>query len=87
MVSFLIVLSIRLDKTWESFSAFTPKLSTIIAISQLFLVGYTVRQRAHSIWTRIEGGQSKEEAEEASLSHFAIMSSITRRFLVRGAEG
>jgi len=33
LVSFLTVLSIRNDKTWETYTNFTPKLSAIIAIS------------------------------------------------------
>lgn len=36
LVSFLMVLSIRADHGWEDFSGFTPILSTIVTIAQLF---------------------------------------------------
>jgi hypothetical protein len=46
LVSFLTVLSIRDNKTWETYANFTPKLSAIIAVSQVFLVKHTVDKRA-----------------------------------------
>ncbi|KAI8648058.1 hypothetical protein LRP88_12664 [Fusarium phalaenopsidis] len=87
LVSFLMVLSIRNDNTWESYTNFTPKLSAIMAISRVFLVNYTVETRARYIQRRVEQGQTREEAEENSPGHFEIMSEMTRRFLVGGAEG
>jgi len=36
---------------------------------------------------RVEQGQTRGEAEEKSPGHFEIMSEMTRRFLVGGAEG
>ncbi|KAH7231629.1 uncharacterized protein BKA55DRAFT_712855, partial [Fusarium redolens] len=87
LVSFLTVLSIRDDKTWENYANFTPKLSAIMAISRVFLVKYTVDKRALYIQQRVEQGQTRQEAEEKSPGHFEIMSEMTRRFLVGGAEG
>ncbi|KAJ3453241.1 hypothetical protein MRS44_018896 [Fusarium solani] len=87
LVSFLMVLSIRNDNTWESYTNFTPKLSAVMAISRVFLVKYTVETRARYIQRRVEQGQTREEAEENSPGHFEIMSEMTRRFLVGGAEG
>ncbi|KAH6953729.1 hypothetical protein BKA56DRAFT_504585, partial [Ilyonectria sp. MPI-CAGE-AT-0026] len=49
LVSFLMVLSIRKDDTWETYSNFTPKLSAIMAISRLLLVKYVVDKRVKSI--------------------------------------
>ena len=37
LVSFIMVLSVRPDKTWETFVNLTPKLSAIMAISRLFI--------------------------------------------------
>ncbi|KAJ0127365.1 hypothetical protein HZ326_29530 [Fusarium oxysporum f. sp. albedinis] len=87
LVSFLTVLSIRDDKTWENYANFTPKLSAIMAISRVFLVKHTVDKRALYIQQRVEQGQTRQEAEEKSPGHFEIMSEMTRRFLVGGAEG
>ncbi|KAG7001869.1 ATP-dependent DNA helicase hus2/rqh1 [Fusarium oxysporum f. sp. conglutinans] len=87
LVSFLTVLSIRDDKTWETYANFTPKLSAIMAISRVFLVKHTVDKRDLYIKKRVEEGQSRQEAEEKSPGHFEIMSEMTRRFLVGGAEG
>ncbi|KAK2926802.1 hypothetical protein FoTM2_013672 [Fusarium oxysporum f. sp. vasinfectum] len=87
LVSFLTVLSIRDDKTWENYANFTPKLSAIMAISRVFLVKHTVDKRALYIKQRVEQGQTRQEAEEKSPGHFEIMSDMTRRFLVGGAEG
>ncbi|KAF4995459.1 hypothetical protein FDECE_12796 [Fusarium decemcellulare] len=87
LVSFLTVLAIRNDDTWETYTNFTPKLSAIMAISRVLLVKYTVDKRARYIQRRIEQGQSREEAEDGSPGHFEIMSDMTRRFLVGGAEG
>jgi superfamily II DNA helicase RecQ len=87
LVSFLTVLSIRDDKTWETYANFTPKLSAIMAISRVFLVKHTVDKRDLYIKKRIEQGQTRQEAEEKSPGHFEIMSEMTRRFLVGGAEG
>ena len=39
LISFLTILSLRADGTWESYLGFTPKLSAILAISRL-LTGY-----------------------------------------------
>jgi hypothetical protein len=58
-----------------------------MAISRVFLVKHTVDKRALYIKHRIEQGQTQQEAEEKSPSHFEIMSEMTRRFLVGGAEG
>ncbi|KAF4442495.1 hypothetical protein F53441_11726, partial [Fusarium austroafricanum] len=87
LVSFLTVLSIRDDKTWETFANFTPKLSAIMAISRVFLIKYTVDKRALYIQQRVDQGQARQEAEDKSPGHFEIMSEMTRRFLVGGAEG
>ncbi|KAH6957458.1 hypothetical protein DER45DRAFT_615391 [Fusarium avenaceum] len=87
LVSFLTVLSIRDDKTWETYTNFTPKLSAIMAISRVFLVKHTVDKRELYIKKRVEEGQARQEAKEKSLGHFEIMSEMTRRFLVGGAEG
>ncbi|EXK77360.1 hypothetical protein FOQG_17929 [Fusarium oxysporum f. sp. raphani 54005] len=87
LVSFLTVLSIRDNKTWENYANFTPKLSAIMAISRVFLVKYIVDKRALYIQQRVEQGQTRQEAKEKSLGHFEIMSEMTRRFLVGGAEG
>ncbi|RYC77864.1 hypothetical protein BFJ63_vAg19262, partial [Fusarium oxysporum f. sp. narcissi] len=87
LVSFLTVLSIRDDKTWENYANFTPKLSAIMAISRVFLVKHTVDKRALYIQQRVEQGQTRQEAEEKSPGHFEIMAEMTRRFLVGGAEG
>lgn len=87
LVSFLTVLSIRPDDTWEGYSNFTPKLSAIMAISRLLVVKYAVDQRAKLIQRKRQWGQSQEEAEESSPSHFELVSNITRRFMVGGGEG
>ncbi|KAL6412376.1 uncharacterized protein AUP68_03578, partial [Ilyonectria robusta] len=87
LISFLIVLSIRSNKTWEIYSNFTPKLSAIIAISRLLLVKYVIDQKVKSIQRKRERGQSKEDTEENSPSHFKLISKITRRFIVRGSQG
>ncbi|KAJ4138000.1 hypothetical protein NW754_001360 [Fusarium falciforme] len=87
LVSFLMVLSIQNDNTWESYTNFTPKLSAVMAISRVFLIKYTIETRARYIQRRVEQGQTREEAEENSPGHFEIMSEMTRRFLVGGAEG
>ncbi|RMI97528.1 hypothetical protein CDV36_016208 [Fusarium kuroshium] len=87
LVSFLMVLSIRNDGTWETYGNFTPKLSAIMAISRVLLVKHTVDKRAGYVQQRVEQGQTREEAEERSPGHFEIMSDMTRRFLVGGAEG
>lgn len=86
LVSFLTVLSIRDDKTWETYTNFTPKLSAIMAISRVFLVKHTINKRMSYIQRRVEQGQPRQEAEEKSPGHFEIMSEMTRRFLVGGAE-
>jgi hypothetical protein len=87
LVSFLTVLSIRDDKTWETFANFTPKLSAIMAVSRVFLIKYTVDKRALYVQQRVDQGQTRPEAEDKSPGHFEIMSEMTRRFLVGGAEG
>jgi superfamily II DNA helicase RecQ len=58
-----------------------------MAISRVFLVKHTVDKRDLYIKKRVEEGQSRQEAEEKSPGHFEIMSEMTRRFLVGGAEG
>ncbi|KAF4449199.1 hypothetical protein F53441_7481 [Fusarium austroafricanum] len=87
LVSFLTILSIRDNKTWETFANFTPKLSAIMAISRVFLIKYTVDKRALYIQQRVDQGQARQEAEDKSPGHFEIMSEITRRFLVGGTKG
>ncbi|KLP03469.1 Uncharacterized protein Y057_10530 [Fusarium fujikuroi] len=87
LVSFLTVLSVRADGTWEGYAGFTPKLSAIMAISRLCIIKYAVDQRAKTIKQKIQQGQSQEEAEENSPSHFALISEMTRRFMVGGGEG
>ena len=87
LVSFLMVLCIRADNTWESYSSFTSKLSGIMAISRVLLVKYTVDKRLGYIRRRVSQGQTQEEAEEKSPGHFEIMSDMTRRFMVGGAQG
>ncbi|KAM0277281.1 hypothetical protein ACHAQH_005940 [Verticillium albo-atrum] len=82
LVSFLMVLSIRADHGWESFSNFTPKLSAIVAVSRLLLVKAAVDERAKSIAKRIAQGQSREKAEEGSPSHFDLLSDMTRPIMV-----
>lgn len=86
LVSFLIVLSIYADDTWEIYFGFTSKLSAIMAISRVLLVKYTVDQRLRCIRRRVEQGQSQQAAEEKSPGHFEIMSDMTRRFIVGGAQ-
>ncbi|KAL9561239.1 hypothetical protein ACKAV7_014594 [Fusarium commune] len=87
LISFLTVLSIQDDKTWETYANFTPKLSAIMVISQVFLIKHTVDKRALYVQQRVEQGQTRQVAEEKSPGHFEIMSEMTRRFLVGGAEG
>ncbi|KAF5268072.1 hypothetical protein FOXYS1_1041 [Fusarium oxysporum] len=87
LVSFLTVLSVRADGTWEGYAGFTPKLSAIMAISRLCIIKYAVDQRAKAIKQKIQQGQSQEEAEENSPSHFALISEMTGRFMVGGGEG
>ncbi|KAL6407515.1 hypothetical protein AUP68_08533 [Ilyonectria robusta] len=62
-------------------------LSAIMAISRLLLVKYVINQRIKSIQQKREQGQSKEDAEENSPSHFELISKITRRFMVGGGQG
>jgi superfamily II DNA helicase RecQ len=87
LVSFIMVLSVRPDKTWETFVNLTPKLSAIMAISRLFIVKYAVDKRKSLIEGKIEGGMTREKAEEHSPSHFELISDMTRRFMVGGGEG
>jgi RecQ family ATP-dependent DNA helicase len=87
LVSFIMVLSVRPDKTWETFVNLTPKLSAIMAISRLFIVKYAVDKRKSIVDRQVEGGITKEEAEECSPSHFDIISDLTRRFMVAGGKG
>ncbi|KAH7247621.1 uncharacterized protein BKA55DRAFT_739568 [Fusarium redolens] len=87
LVSFLTVLSVRADGTWEGYSGFTPKLSAIMAISRLCIIKYAVDQRAKVIKQKMQQGQSQEEAERNSPSYFALISEMTRRFMVGGGEG
>ncbi|RKK19457.1 hypothetical protein BFJ66_g15721 [Fusarium oxysporum f. sp. cepae] len=87
LVSFLTVLSVRADGMWEGYKGFTPKLSAIMAISRLCIIKYAVDQRAKTIKQKMQQGQSQEEAEENSPSHFALISEMTRRFMVGGGEG
>lgn len=87
LVSFLTVLSIRADGTWESYDNFTPKLSAIMAISRLSIIQYAIYQRKQSIQQKIQDGQSEKEAEETSPGHFSLISEMTRRFMVGGGEG
>jgi hypothetical protein len=42
LVSFLTVLSVQADSTWEGYGGFTPKLSAIMAISCLYIIKYAV---------------------------------------------
>ncbi|KAK7586289.1 hypothetical protein V3481_009034 [Fusarium oxysporum f. sp. vasinfectum] len=77
LVSFLTVLSVRADGTWEGYAGFTPKLSAIMAISRFCIIKYAVDQRAKTIKQKIQQGQSQEEAEENSPSHFALISEMT----------
>ncbi|KAL6407509.1 uncharacterized protein AUP68_10341 [Ilyonectria robusta] len=58
-----------------------------MAISRLLLVKYVINQRIKSIQQKREQGQSKEDAEENSPSHFELISKITRRFMVGGGQG
>lgn len=87
LVSFLTVLSVREDGTWEGYANFTPKLSAIMAISRLCIIKYAVDQRAKAIKQKMQQGQNREEAEENSPSHFTLISEMTRRFMVGGGEG
>ncbi|KAK1633201.1 hypothetical protein BDP81DRAFT_452314 [Colletotrichum phormii] len=87
LVSFLTVLSIRADGAWEGYGGFTPKLSAIMAISRLCIVKHAVDQRAKAVKQKMRQGQSQEEAEDNSPSHFALISDMTRRFMVGGGEG
>jgi RecQ family ATP-dependent DNA helicase len=87
LVSFLTVLSIRPDDTWEGYSNFTPKLSAIMAISRLLVVKYAVDQRTKAIKQKLQQGQSQQEAEDNSPSHFELVADMTRRFMVAGGEG
>lgn len=87
LVSFLTVLSICADGTWESYNNFTLKLSAIMTISRLSIIQYTIYQRKQSIQQKIQDGQSEKEAEENSPGHFSLISKMTRRFMVGGGEG
>ncbi|KFA70949.1 hypothetical protein S40288_10242 [Stachybotrys chartarum IBT 40288] len=87
LVSFIMVLSVRPDKTWETFIGLTPKLSAIMAISRLFIVKYAVDKRTSTIKRHVDEGMSREEAEDRSPSHFDIISNLTRRFMVGGGKG
>jgi hypothetical protein len=58
-----------------------------MAISRVLLVKHTINKRTSYIQQRVEQGQTRQEAEEKSPGHFEIMSEMTRRFLVGGAEG
>ncbi|KAH7459260.1 hypothetical protein FOMA001_g20082 [Fusarium oxysporum f. sp. matthiolae] len=57
LVSFLTVLSVRADGTWEGYEGFTPKLSAIMAISRLCIIKYAVDQRAKTIKQKMQQGQ------------------------------
>ncbi|KAM6504808.1 hypothetical protein FSOLCH5_015297 [Fusarium solani] len=87
LVSFSMVFCIRKDKTWESFNTVTSNISGLMAMSRLFLVKYTVDRRAKYVQRRIQQGQSQDDAEENSPSHFVIMAEMTRRFMVGGGDG
>lgn len=87
LVSFITVLSVRPDKTWETYVNMTPKLSAIMAISRLFIVTYAVAKRRSIVEAKVEGGMAKEKAEEQSPSHFELISDQTRRFMVGGGVG
>jgi hypothetical protein len=87
LVSFLTVLSVRADGSWEGYANFTPKLSAIMAISRLCIVKYAVDQRGLAVKKKVQQGQNQEEAEENSPSNFALISEMTRRFMVGGGEG
>ncbi|KAG7416705.1 hypothetical protein Forpi1262_v016777 [Fusarium oxysporum f. sp. raphani] len=58
-----------------------------MAISRLCIIKYAVEQRAKTIKQKMQQGQSQEEAEENSPSHFALISEMTRQFMVGGGEG
>ncbi|KAM6513777.1 hypothetical protein FALCPG4_014992 [Fusarium falciforme] len=87
LVSFLTVLSVCADGTWEGYANFTPKLSVIMAVSRLCVVKYAVDQRAKAIMQKMQQGQNREEAEENSPSNFVLISEMTRWFMVGGGEG
>jgi hypothetical protein len=54
LVSFLTVLSVRADGTWEGYGGFTPKLSAIMAISRLCIIKYAVDQRTKATKQKIQ---------------------------------
>jgi hypothetical protein len=45
IISFIMVLSVRTDKTWETYLNLTPELSAIKAISHLIVVTYAVSEQ------------------------------------------
>ena len=84
LVSFIMVLSVRADKTWETFVGLTPKLSAIMAISRLFIVKYAVDTRSKSIDRKMQNGFDRQAAEQESPSHFDIIQELVNRFMVSG---
>jgi hypothetical protein len=87
LVSFVMVLSVRPDKTWETFTNRTPKLSAIMAIYRLFIVTYAVYRRKRMVEGQVAGDMAREKAEEDSPSHFDLISDLTRRFMVGRERG
>ncbi|KAK2684852.1 hypothetical protein QWA68_016129 [Fusarium oxysporum] len=59
LVSFLTVISVQTDGTWEGYGGFTPKLSAIMAISRLCIIKYAVDQRAKAIKQKMQRGQGR----------------------------
>lgn len=86
-VSFITVLSIQDDGTWESYMSFTPKLSGLIAVARLLVIKKAVSARRDSIESKVAQGMSREDAEEESPSHYELVSDMVRRFMVAGGEG
>ncbi|KXH61011.1 hypothetical protein CNYM01_13192 [Colletotrichum nymphaeae SA-01] len=87
LVSFLTVLSVRAVGAWEGYGGLTPKLSAIMAISRLCIVKHAVDDQPAKAAQKIWQGQSQEEAEGNSPSHFVLVSEMTRRFMVGGGGG
>jgi superfamily II DNA helicase RecQ len=88
LVSFLTVLSIRRDKSWESYANFTPKLSAIMAITRLFILKHAFDARQESIiqHKKDHPRASQEEAEEKAISIIDRVETIVEGYMVPGTE-
>ena len=87
LVSFLMVLALRPDNTWESYANYTPKLSVLMAISRLFVVLHAFEEAQTEVQQAVDGGEEKAAAEQRLPSVFERVRDMTRRFMVSGGDG